>query len=231
MCCGSGDRLVEQLLRRNDPGDEAHPLRLVGVDHPAGEDHVHRLRLADEPRQPLRRAGARQDADRDLRLTETGRLGGEDEVAHQRQLAAAAERVAGDGSDDRLAAPRDPLPRRGDEVREIDVDERTALHLLDVGAGSECLLVAGQHDRADGVVRPRARSRAAVNWLVSASHSALNTRGRFKVIRPTLPRTSTRTRVSAPVGNRFDCLHLDFPLHRNACAGRAHRTRAASNRS
>ena len=106
-----GDRLVDQRLGRNDARDEAHSFCLFGVDHPAGEDHVHRLRLANQARQSLRGAGARQDPDGDLGLAKARRLGGKDEVAHQRQLASSAQSVARHRGDDRFAAARDPLPR------------------------------------------------------------------------------------------------------------------------
>ena len=44
---------------------------------------------------------------------------------------------------------RDPLPAAGDEVLEVGLGIGLVDHLLDVGAGGEGLLVAGQHDRAD----------------------------------------------------------------------------------
>ena len=69
----------------------------------AGQHQVHRLGLADRARQALRAAGAGDDAELDLGLAELGAVGGDDEVAHHRQLAAAAEREAGDRGDHRLA--------------------------------------------------------------------------------------------------------------------------------
>ena len=68
-------------------------------DLPAGEDEVLRSARADQARQPLRAAPSRDDAEQDLRLAEPGLLAGDAEVARQRQLAAAAERVAGDRRD------------------------------------------------------------------------------------------------------------------------------------
>ena len=49
--------------------------------------------------EPLRAAPSRDDAEQDLRLAEPGLLAGDAEVARQRQLAAAAEREAGDRRD------------------------------------------------------------------------------------------------------------------------------------
>jgi hypothetical protein len=70
----------------------------------AGQAQVHRLGLADGARQALRAAGAGQGAQLDLRLAELRGVGGDDHVAHHRQLAAAAQREAGHRGDHRLAA-------------------------------------------------------------------------------------------------------------------------------
>ena len=88
------------------------------------------------------------DAELDLRLAELGVVGGDDEVALHRHLAAAAEREARDRRDHRLARARDAILVAG-EVAEIDVDVGLARHLLDVGAGGERLLRAGDEDAAD----------------------------------------------------------------------------------
>ena len=56
----------------------------------------------DQPGQPLGAAGARDDAEQDLRLAEGRVVGGDPDVGAQRELAAAAERVAGHRGDDRL---------------------------------------------------------------------------------------------------------------------------------
>ncbi len=145
---GGLQRLVDQFVGRHDARDEAGALGFGGVHHAAGQHHLHRLGLADEAGQALRAAGAGDDAELDLRLAELRRVGGEDEVAHHRQFAAAAQREAGDRRDHRLARARDVLPAR-DEVAEEDVGEGLVLHLLDVGAGGEGLLRAGEHHGAD----------------------------------------------------------------------------------
>ena len=74
-------------------------LRFLGVHHPAGEAHFHRLGLADRAGEPLRSAHAGRDAELDLGLAEFRVVRGEDEVAHHRELAAAAQRIAGDRGD------------------------------------------------------------------------------------------------------------------------------------
>ena len=150
--------------------------------------HFHRLRLADEAGQPLRAAGAGDDAELDLGLAEFGGVGGEDEIAHHREFAAAAEREARHRGDDRLAQPRDVLPAR-DEVLEEDIGEALVLHLLDVGAGGEGLLRAGQHDRAD---RPRSPSNASSAALSSSISARVERVERLRPIEPDQPDPAMR---------------------------------------
>ena len=141
--------VVDQLGRRDDLADQAAALGLGRVHHPAGQAEIHRLGLADRPGHALGAARAGDDAEVDLRLAEPRRVGGDDEVAHHRQLAAAAEREARDRGDHRLPDPQHRLPARGDEIVEEHVGIVALAHLLDVGAGGERLLRPGQHDRAD----------------------------------------------------------------------------------
>ena len=94
----------------HDAADQAGALGLGGVHHAAGQRHVHGLGLADGARQALRAAGAGNDAELDLGLAEARVVGGDDEVAHHRQLAAAAERKSADRRDHRLADLADLLP-------------------------------------------------------------------------------------------------------------------------
>jgi hypothetical protein len=121
---------------------EADPQRLLGVHHPAGEDQVLGPRRADQPGQPLGAARAGDEAELDLGLAELGVVGDDPPVAGQRQLAAAAERVPGDGRDHRLRNLRDAVERRGQGAR-------PHRHLL-VRGGGELLDVRarGEHLRA-----------------------------------------------------------------------------------
>ena len=73
------------------------------------------------------------------------------DVALHGELAAAAERKAGDRRDDRLARARGASQWAG-EIAEIGFDEGLVRHLLDVGAGGEGLLAAGDQQAADRVV-------------------------------------------------------------------------------
>src|SRR5215470_6151276 len=56
----------------NDAADQADALRLGGVDRASGQDHVERSRLADDARQPLRAAVARDQAELDFRQRHLG---------------------------------------------------------------------------------------------------------------------------------------------------------------
>ena len=101
--------------------DQPGAFGLGGVHHPAGEAQIHRLRFADRPRQPLGAADARDGAERDLRLAEFRGVGGDDDVAHHRQFAAAAERVAGDRGDGRLAAGGDAVAADRGEIAALNM--------------------------------------------------------------------------------------------------------------
>jgi hypothetical protein len=109
---------------------------------------LHRPLLADRAGQALGAAAAGDDPERDLRLAEARLLVGDDHVAGQRQLAAAAEGEAGDGGDQRRLSGGDALPE-GHPGRVRCGVERALRHRPDVGAGGEDLLGAGDDDAAD----------------------------------------------------------------------------------
>ncbi|MPL85440.1 hypothetical protein SDC9_31408 [bioreactor metagenome] len=150
-----GHRVGQQLGQRHDAADKARAFRLGRIHEAAGQMHVHRLRLADEAGQPLRAAHAGDDAEVDLGLAELGVLGGDDEIAHHRQLAAAAERIARHRRDHRLAGFQDAVGLGAEEVLGEHVDEALLRHLLDIGTGRERLLRAGDDDAAHLVVLVR----------------------------------------------------------------------------
>jgi hypothetical protein len=115
------------------------------------QDHVHRERLPDGTRQPLRSARAGYDADSCLRLAEFRALRRNDQVTGQRQLAAAAEAVPGDRCDERRPEAPDRVPAL-DASLVVEVDRRGAGQLGDVGARGERLLVAAEDDAPHQVV-------------------------------------------------------------------------------
>ncbi|MGY3239343.1 hypothetical protein ACVMAJ_006233 [Bradyrhizobium sp. USDA 4448] len=90
--------------------------------------------------------------ERDLGLAELGGIGGDDEITHHGEFAAAAERVARDRRDGRLPAARDAVAADRGEILGEHVDEALRLHLLDVGTGGKGLFAAGHDDAADRVI-------------------------------------------------------------------------------
>jgi hypothetical protein len=115
---------------------------------------LERVGQADPPQQPLRPAEPGDDPELDLGLAELRRLRRIDEVAGQRQLAAAAEREPVDRRDHRDRQRRQRLAHRVALARELP---RLRLghrrHRRDVGPGDERLARAGQHEPADRPVR------------------------------------------------------------------------------
>lgn len=117
-------------LGRNTP-----LLRLLAAEVLPRQDQLHRLALADGVGETLRTARAGDHSQLDLGLPEGGASGAVDDVAHEGELAAAAEGVAGDGGDDGLADGVGEVRPRGDEVVGVSVGEGQWGHFLDVGAG------------------------------------------------------------------------------------------------
>src|SRR5213594_1123016 len=83
----------DQLLAWHDLVHEADAMRLPGVDRLGGENQLQRDALADQPRQALRAAVPRGDAELHFGLPEPRGLAREAEVTRHRQLAPAPQRV------------------------------------------------------------------------------------------------------------------------------------------
>src|SRR5262249_9027807 len=118
-------RLLEPRLFRDDARDEAAGPSLVRGEEATGEGDVHRPRPPAGPRESLRAARARHDAEVDLRLPELRGLRGDDQVARHRELAAAAEAIAGDGRNERRAQHPDRVPLVDAPVR-VELDRSRA---------------------------------------------------------------------------------------------------------
>ena len=146
---GGFERFGLQLGEREDAAHQAGALRLGGVHHAAGQAHFHGLRLADETGQSLGSAGTGDNPQLDFRLPELGVVGGQDEIAHHRHFAAPAEGETSHRGDNRFTGFSDLFPRPGDEILAIDVGIGLWLHFLDIGAGGERFLTAGQHHAAN----------------------------------------------------------------------------------
>ena len=107
-----GDHAVDggvELPGGDDLGDEPPGERVGRADPAAAHDHVLRAAEADEAREPLRAAGAGDHPEPDLGEAELGVLGGDAEVAGERELEPDAEAVARMPRDHRL---REALRRR-----------------------------------------------------------------------------------------------------------------------
>jgi hypothetical protein len=102
----------------------------------------------DDPRQALCAPGARHDPQRHLGQAEDGGAAGEAEVGGERELAAAAERVAVDRGDRDLRGGRQrvesPLKH---PVARVELGGGEAKQGLHVGAGREVPRSAGDDDR------------------------------------------------------------------------------------
>ena len=79
-----GDGVFKKVCISDDPRDETTRARLLRTDEISREHKLHRAALADRPRETLRAAETWHRAEFDLRLSEFGALGGEDEVACHR---------------------------------------------------------------------------------------------------------------------------------------------------
>ena len=135
------NRLLNQLvlaalnhLRRNTPF-----AGFLAAEHLARQDDLHGLALANGAGEALRRTRAGDHTELDLGLAEGGAGGAVEDVAHEGELAAAAEGVAGDGGDDGFADVVGKMGPGGDEVLGVGRGEGQGFHFLDVGTGlKEC---------------------------------------------------------------------------------------------
>ena len=177
LCLADGDRRIagdarcgrerrrQQLRQRKHL---VHKTPVVGFRRGkrlAGQDQFLGPALADGAGQGLRAAAARHDAERHLGQRKARALGGVEEIAAARDLAAAAIGRAVDGADDRDRA----VDQRPHHPLEDDVLARPRLvghaaAFLQVAAGAERLVAgAGQDDAAqalrDRAPRPRNSAR------------------------------------------------------------------------
>jgi hypothetical protein len=138
------------LVRRKRPRRNPPLLRLLTTEKLARQNQLHRLTLAHRPRQPLAASRTGDRAQLDLGLAELGVSGAIDQVAHECQLATAAEGVARNSSEDGLLDRGGEVGPGLDEGGGVGFGEGEGRHLLDVGAGGEGLGGAREDDGADG---------------------------------------------------------------------------------
>src|SRR4029453_3548458 len=157
---------IEPRLFRNHPGDDPGTQRLPGGEETPAQDHIHRQRLADGPRQPLSPAPARNEAEASFGLTELGGFGSDDEIACHRQLAPASQAEAGNSSDERRPERPDLVPAI-DPTLVVHLDGRGPSQLFDVRAGSKRPFRATDDDAANrlAAAEPAKRIDERVNQL------------------------------------------------------------------
>ena len=146
--------------------DQAVLERLGSADRIAADDHLDREFRADRARQALGAAGARQQAELHFGQAEPGVLGGDAEMAGQRDFKTAAKGGAMDGGDDRLRRVLD-FGQHFAETRRL----RRLAEFGDVGAGDKGAAGAGQNDRLHFRIGDRALD-ARPECRLARRHSA-----------------------------------------------------------
>lgn len=131
---GELDSLFEGFFGGEDLRDETGTLGFLGREKVAGKAEFHGLGFSNGLGQALGTTGTGDRAELNLGLAKLGVGTGVDDVAHHGELAAAAERKAVDGSDDRLADAGHVTPRRKEVVLVVR-DVVAVLHFLDVRSG------------------------------------------------------------------------------------------------
>ena len=151
-------RFGNQLRRRHDTLEQAGLDGDGRVDRPAAQQHVHPELEADEARQALRAARARQQAETHLGKPELDLriVGDKTRAAGHRQLEPTAEREAIDGSDPRLDRRFEPHQLATEPAAHREhllgvhrlAGGAVAAHHREVGAGQKARLAGGEHDAA-----------------------------------------------------------------------------------
>src|SRR5262245_12641920 len=150
-------RLLAQVCLRYAFVDEADLDGLFRGEAPSAEDHLPRQPFADDARQILRRSHGRAGADAGAGLAEHGIVRGNDQVAPQGELVAAAHAPAVDHGND---GDRQAADGHGKTLHAViphgAVDPGEALHGVYVAASGKGLVAGAGHDRTgDGRVLAR----------------------------------------------------------------------------
>ena len=148
----------EQLLVRNHVVDQAPHERGRRVDEVAGDAHLACPAVTDRLGEQHGQPPARHDPDPRVRVGEAGAFGRDQEVACERDLETARDRGAVDRADDRLGGlgeRPDQLVVAGHHVTDLGVVGEA----LQVDAGAERGVGAGEHDGVDVVARVAGRDR------------------------------------------------------------------------
>lgn len=150
---GGGEGFVEEGGRVAEAVDHAPAFGVGGGPGAAAEEEFLGAALADGAGEELGAAGTGHDAEGDFGEGEAGGGGGVDEVAGERDLAAAAIGGAVDGGDDRdRAGDQGGGHALEDVVLGLPLGVGHSAALLEVAAGAEGAVAgAGEDDGAAGV--------------------------------------------------------------------------------
>jgi Zn-dependent M28 family amino/carboxypeptidase len=142
-------------------------------------------------------------------LAEFGGVGGDDEVAHHRQLAAAAKREARNRRNDRFAAGRDPLPALGDEVAAgVGIVTAAAKLIADLPQRPRrtirVVLFGAEETGIHGAIAYAARHKSTLDKHIVAAESDFGARKVFRYqtrfADAALPFARATLRLLAPLG-------------------------------
>ena len=129
--------------------DQAHAIGLLRRDHLAAQDELQGAALADQTRQALGSAAARNESQGDFGLAELRALDGDPDRAGHRGLAAAAQGKAIDGRHHRLAEILDEIEHLLPETAGLfGLESGQVCELADIGAGDEGLVAGTRQDDA-----------------------------------------------------------------------------------
>ncbi len=130
----------------DDLVDEADPVRLLGADRAAGEDHLQGTPHADDAGQTLGAAVDQGHAPAALEEPEGRVAGGDPQVAPERQLDPSGQAPALDRGDRRLRGGEAGRAHRAVGMGDVEV------HRLQVGPGAEGLAAGAGEDEHAGVL-------------------------------------------------------------------------------
>ena len=167
--CASVARRGERAARLGQPVGEPHAQRFVAADAAAGEDEIERVRVADQAGQADRAAVDERHAPAPAEHAEHRVARGDPQVAPDRELEPAGDRVALDRGDHRLrraacaSGPSDRRRRRCTRVAASFADR------LQVGARAERAVRAGEDRDAASSSASNARNASASSAAVGRS--------------------------------------------------------------
>lgn len=160
---GEGARGIEQRFQMMHTVREADLHRPLAIHHACAQNHLEGASLANQPRQSLRAAIARDEAELHFREPELRRGARQSHVAGERELAAATEAEAVDRRNHRLIQPldaREDLAAMRREGLKPGGAIGAFIYLCDVRTRDERATCTGKDDCADIRARREVREHA-----------------------------------------------------------------------